>query len=91
MLQAQSLSVMISALDFENEYVHTAYELLARILEAGAPKIWPFVNDFIEQFQTGSIIADVGRLLLFFKSYFYAAESMLRPFAAFLALKTFLE
>ena len=54
---------MISALDFEYEYVHTAYELLARILEPGVPKIWPFVDDFVNGFAPGSLIADVGESL----------------------------
>lgn len=54
---------MISALDFEHEYVHTAYELLARLLETGIPKTWPFVNDFLNEFQTGSIIGDIGKIL----------------------------
>lgn len=52
---------MISVLDFEYEYVHTAYELLARLLEPGVPKIWPFVDDFVTEFASGSLIADVGK------------------------------
>ena len=60
----RSKFVMISALDFEHEYVHTAYELLARLLDTGIPKTWPFVNDFLNQFQTGSIIGDIGEILL---------------------------
>ena len=51
---------MISAVDFENEYVHTAYELLARTLEPGVPKTWPFVDDFFNGFPPGSLLADVG-------------------------------
>ena len=51
---------MISAVDFEFEYVHTAYELLASHIEPVAPKKWPFVNEFLEQFPEGSLLADVG-------------------------------
>ena len=51
---------MISAVDFEHEYVHTAYELLASKLKPGVPKIWPFVDDFVSGFSPGSLIADVG-------------------------------
>ena len=60
--EERSKLVMISALDFEHAYVHTAYELLARLLETGIPKTWPFVNDFLNEFQTGSIIGDIGKI-----------------------------
>ena len=61
--EERSKFVMISALDFEHAYVHTAYELLARLLETGIPRTWPFVNEFLNEFQTGSIIGDIGKIL----------------------------
>eukprot|EP00794_Sanderia_malayensis_P007583 gene7583-8423_t len=52
---------MISALDFENEYVHTAYEQLAQHhIEQFAPNHWSFVDEFVQEFPVGSILLDVG-------------------------------
>ncbi len=57
---------MISALDFEYEFVHAAYEGLAHHIEP--VKRWPFVDEFLKDFPAGSLLLDVGKINLQFMS-----------------------